>query len=147
MSEDGMLMIVRSPRAFGWGTSYELQLFRDGHWVISAVFDDRREALEEAHRLDRSGKLVRLRADEIDDSGKSRGTRTVFLSSTIKKTWKAERERIAQRERRHPMARMDDDDGERGHPINPYVLLAIFAAIAFSGLAAIFALRSLYDAV
>ena len=143
-----MLMTMQSTAgAFEWGTSYELQLFRDGHWVINAIFGNRREALAEARRLDRSGKMVRLRADEVDLAGHSRGIRTVFLSSTIKKNWKAERERMIQRGTRHPMPLPRKDDGEEGHPINPYILLAIFTAVAFGGIAAIFALRTLYYAV
>jgi len=118
-------------------------MFRDGHWVISSVFEDRTQALEEARRLDRTGKMVRLRADEVDPAGHSRGIRTVFLSSTIKKNWRAERERMMQRGTRHPMPLPREDDGEEGHPINPYLLLGIFTVVAFGGIAAIFALRTL----
>jgi len=146
-SEDKMLTIEGTSRAFGRSTSYELQMFRDGHWVISSVFEDRAQALEEARRLDRSGKMVRLRADEVDTAGNSRGIRTVFLSSTIKKNWKAERERMMQRGTRHLMPLRMEDDVEERHPINPYLLLAIFSAVAFGGIAAIFALRTLSTAL
>ena len=142
-----MLTIEGTSRAFGRSTSYELQMFRDGHWVISSVFEDRAQALEEARRLDRSGKMVRLRADEVDTAGNSRGIRTVFLSSTIKKNWKAERERMMQRGTRHAMPLPREDDGEEGHPINPYLLLGIFTVVAFGGIAAIFALRTLSSAI
>ena len=138
-----MLTIEGTSRTFGRGTNYELQMFRDGHWVISSVFEDRTQALEEARRLDRTGKMVRLRADEVDPAGHSRGIRTVFLSSTIKKNWRAERERMMQRGTRHPMPLPREDDGEEGHPINPYLLLGIFTVVAFGGIAAIFALRTL----
>jgi hypothetical protein len=141
-----MLTMQSASRAFGWGTTYELQLFRDGHWVISSVFDDRREALQEAHRLDRTGRMVRLRADEVSAAGQSRGMRTVFLSSTIKKTWHAERERIIQRGIR-PLRRSAKVDDEAAHRVNPYFLLFIFSLVAFGGLGAIFALRMLYAAI
>ena len=39
---------------------FELQIFRDGRWIISAVYEDRDTALAEAWRLDRTGRLVRL---------------------------------------------------------------------------------------
>jgi hypothetical protein len=142
-----MLVMEGAPRTLGRGTSYELQTFRDGHWVICSVFEDREEALQEARRLDRSGKMVRLRADEVDPSGHSRGIRTVFLSSTIKKNWKAERERMIQRGVHHPVPLRRQDTGKEEHPMNPYVLLGIFTVVAFGGLAAIFALRTLYAAI
>ena len=142
-----MVLAQSSSQTFGWRATYELQRFQDGHWVISAVFDDRRAALAEAHRVDRSGKLVRLRADEVHASGKSRGTRTVFLSSTIKRTWQAERERIALRGARPTRWGREDEEPQEGRSINPYFLLAIFTVVAFSGLGAILALRTLYAAI
>jgi hypothetical protein len=146
-----MLTMETSPRAFEWGTSYELELLRDGRWIISAVFDSRGEALEEARRFDRSGEMVRLCVDEFDALGNSRGMRTVFASAPIKKCWKAERVRIAQLGRRNAAATVQSDDGvrmEREEPaINPYALLAIFTTVAFGGLGAILALRALYDAI
>jgi len=146
-----MSTIATATRAFEWGTSYELELFRDGHWILSAIFDSRGEALDEARRLDRSGKMVRLRAEEFDAMGNSRGTRTVFLSAAVKKTWKAERERIAQIER-HKAADRTETDVDPGtdmeeRPLNPYILLAVFSGIAFGGLGALLALRTLYAVI
>lgn len=125
--------------------NYELQTFREGHWKISAIFDDRTDALIEARRLDRQGRIVRLREESMDSEGNDRGARTIYLSSTIKNTWKAERERIATRGVR-PIAvrggRVDDDDEPAGR-INPYMLLTIFTGLAFLGLGALVALHSL----
>lgn len=143
-----MSTIANASRAFEWGTSYELELFRDGRWILSAVFDSRGEALDEARRLDRSGHMVRLCAEEFDAMGNSRGMRTVFVSAAVKKSWKAERERIAQIERRKAVDQIETDvDSEtemEERPLNPYILLAVFTGITSGGLVALLALRSLY---
>ena len=131
------------------GANYELHTYRDGAWKISAIFDDRNEALTEARRLDRQGRIVRLRQEVVDAEGNDRGMKTIYLSSTIKNTWKAERERIATRSMRPIRAHVSlpDDDDEPVHRINPYMLLTIFTGLAFLGLAAIMMLRTLYGHV
>jgi hypothetical protein len=145
-----MSTIASASGAFEWGTSYELELLRDGRWIISTVFDGRGEALEEARRLDRAGEMVRLRAEECDAMGNSRGMRTVFVSGAVKKSWTAERERIAQLGRRQAAEQIEDDvdSGELEEPtVNPYALLGIFTLVAFGGVGAILALRELYAVI
>jgi hypothetical protein len=127
--------------------NYELQSFRDGAWKISAIFDDRTDAMTEARRLDRLGRIVRVREETIDAEGNDRGMRTIFLSSTIKNTWKAERERIATHSARpigaYGLPRANGG-GREPTRINPYMLLTIFTGLAFLGLGAIMMLRTLY---
>jgi|KBSSwiStaDraftv2_1062776.scaffolds.fasta_scaffold1168534_1 hypothetical protein len=146
-----MSTIASASGAFEWGTSYELELFRDGRWIISAVFDGRGEALEEARRLDRVGEMVRLRAEECDAMGNSRGIRTVFVSGAVKTSWTAERERIAQLGRRQAAEEIEsevDSGMELEEPtVNPYALLGIFTLVAFGGVGAILALRELYAVI
>ena len=141
-----MLMADRTSKMFGRKTNFELQIYRDGHWVIGAVFDDRAEALHEALRQERSGKIVQLREESQDSTGKFRTARTVYLSSTIKNIWKAERQRLAARA---GLSRRTNTgaDGNRLTELNPFVLLAIFSLVTFLGIAAIFALRTLHDMV
>jgi len=140
-----MLAGIRAAPAFGWRTSYELQVFRNGHWTITSVFDGRGEALNEARRLDRAGKMVRVREDSTDKYGKGRGARTIYLSTTIKNTWKDERKRFAARgiDRDAAGSAGAAPEPERTS-INPYYLSAVFLAVVFVGLFAIFGLRSLY---
>jgi len=139
-----MLVDISATPAFGWQTSYELQVFRGGHWTISSVFDDRDRALIEARRLDRTGKMVRLREDSTDKAGKSRGLRTIYISATIRDNWRAERTKIAARGTR---TRSGSFSGETlaplPKPINPYYLASIFFLVVFLGIGAIFALRTL----
>ena len=124
--------------------NYELHSFRDGNWKISAIFDDRTEALIEARRLDRQGRIVRLREELVDAEGNDRGAKTIYLSTTIKNTWKAERERIATRGVRPIRAHASvTGHDEPAHRINPYMLLTIFTGLAFLGLGALVALHSL----
>jgi hypothetical protein len=137
-----MLMEVGTPAASRRNESFELQVFRDGHWIAGAVFDERTEALREALRLDRSGKLLRLQTATLDASGKVIGTHTLYLKHTNADS----RQGIATRTMlsRRPASRAD------GHPsagLNPYTLLATFSLIVFFGIAAILALRTLHDAV
>jgi hypothetical protein len=135
-----MLMQRRAPPPAGQST-FELQIFRDGRWIISAVYDDRHVALSEAHRVDKGGRMVRL----MEESGDGDGARTVFLSAKIRDTWKAERQRIAAGAHHPPTphGRRVSHHSE----INPYRLLALFSLVAFLGLAAILALRTLYTAI
>jgi hypothetical protein len=125
---------------------FELQIFRDGRWIISAVYDDRHAALSEAWRLDRAGRMVRLK----EENGNGSGARTLFISTKIKDTWKVERHRIATRAHHphapHPAA-MPIDDESFHEGFHPYRLLAVFTLIVLLGLAAIFGLHSLYYSI
>ena len=143
-----MLVDISATPAFGWRTNYELQVFRGGHWTISSVFDDRDRALIEARRLDRTGKMVRLREDSTDKAGKGRGLRTIYISATIKNNWREERSKIATRGTRARSGGFAADTLDPSpKPINPYYLASIFFLVVFLGLGAIFALRSLYALV
>jgi hypothetical protein len=138
----------RSLPGFTAPSSFELQIFRDGRWVISAVYDDRYTALDEARRQDRAGRMVRLKEENRDAS-----TRTIFLSSKIKDSWKLECQRIAERAHRYAMTPPYGIDSASEvasthvESLRPFRLLAIFSVVAFLGLAAIFALRSLYSGI
>jgi hypothetical protein len=128
---------------------FELQIFRDGRWIISSVYDDRDIAMTDAWRLDRSGRKVRLR----EDSGSGSGSRTVFVSTKVKDTWKVEQQRIAARARAHalhpqqPAEELPAKEPELDMSFHPYRLLALFTLIVFFGLAAIFGLHSLYASI
>jgi hypothetical protein len=123
---------------------FELQIFRDGRWIISAVYDDRNTALTEAWRLDRTGRLVRLK----EESGNGSGARTVFISTRIKESWKLERQRIAARARTRPVSvPLVKEEPEQDEGYHPYRLLALFTLIVALGLGAIFGLHSLYASI
>ena len=130
---------------FNMPTMYELQLFRDGRWRSSGHYFDRAEALVAARRLDGAGKLVRLRADTLNRSGRELSTRTIYLGTTIKNAWKDGRPKLAVVQ----TAASRQPDAEIGTDrvgINPYRLLASFTAIAFVGLAMLVALHAVYGA-
>jgi hypothetical protein len=125
---------------------FELQIFRGGRWIISAVYEDRDTALAEAWRLDRTGRLVRLK----EESGNGSGARTVFISARIKETWKVERQRIAARARARPVSvsvMEMEAEPQRDESFHPYRLLALFTLIVALGLGAIFGLHSLYATI
>jgi len=128
---------------FSKTTLYELHLFQAGRWIVSGQYVDATDALADAHRLDRRGKLVRLRAETLNRSGRGLSTRTIFLSSAVKTIWRDERRKLAL-----PSAGVSHKpataiaDHSRG--LNPYALLAKFGVIAFAGLAMLVALQSLY---
>ena len=137
---------MTTPRAlddFSKTTLYELQLFRGGRWIVSGQYVDGGDALADARRLDRGGKLVRLRAETLNRSGRGLSTRTIFLSSAVKTIWRDERRKLAMQSAgasHTPEAAIAV--ASRGP--NPYVLLAKFGVIAFAGLAMLVALQSLY---
>ena len=135
----------RASPSFGWRTSYELQVFRDGNWIISAVFDDRQTALNEARRMDRHGRIVRLKEEQFHHSGAGQKTHTIFLSPKVKDSWKVEQDRIAARGFARTVTFGTRAPHRKG--LNPYYLLAMFTLMMFMGLAAILALRTLYDSV
>jgi hypothetical protein len=137
-----MLVQGRTSPLYSSRSTFELQVFRDGRWIISAVYDDRNLALAEARRLDKAGRVVCVR----EESGDGSVRRTVFLSTKIKDSWKLERRRIAAGADPHPPS-FDTDCSPRHNETNPYRLLAVFSLLAFLGLAAVLALRTLYTAL
>jgi hypothetical protein len=125
-------------------TVYELQSFRDGRWIISGHFTDQPAAMEQARRLDRAGKLVRVRAETCSRSGRGLTTRTVYLSSTVKNIWHDERHKIVIPRVKPPQG-CDNAVLSESNAINPYFLLVKFSMIAFAGLAVLVALHSLHE--
>jgi hypothetical protein len=141
-----MLTADRTPTASGRRESFELQVFRDGHWIFGAVCDDRAQGLREMLRLDRSGRLVRLQAATLDATGKANGSHVLYPRTAGTDTRIGDRRHIAvgTRPSHRPPSHAEAHPASR---LNPYILLATFSLIVFLGIAAILALRTLHDAV
>jgi hypothetical protein len=69
------------------GSSYEIQVYRNGNWSIQAFFDDKELALLEARRMSETNRYAAVRVVEevIDSSGNDVKSRVVFRHSEVDK--------------------------------------------------------------
>jgi len=69
------------------GSSYEIQVFRNGNWTIQAFFDDKELALLEARRMSETSRFPAVRViEEIGDSSRDDVTqRVVYRWSEVEK--------------------------------------------------------------
>ena len=138
--------------------AYEIHTFQQGKWKIDSIFDDRELALFEATRMDDSGRhpAIRVIEEEFDERTQKAKIRTIFRGSKIEQSnaaalekTKEIRQQVTQQKQQIQQERVrkrtEAVRAERRRQSNPFRLVALFASIAMVGLAAVFALRYLYD--
>ena len=64
---------------------FEIHTFRDGVWKIDSVFDDKELAVNEAQRMERSGRYsaIRVVEESFDEKTEKGNTRTVYRSTKV----------------------------------------------------------------
>ncbi len=64
---------------------FEIHTFREGVWKIDSVFDDKDLAVNEAQRMERSGRYsaIRVVEESFDEQTDKGNTRTVYRSTKV----------------------------------------------------------------
>lgn len=140
--------------------AYEIHTFQGGRWKIDSVFDDRDLALFEAHRMDESGRHpgIRVIEEEFDEHTQKTKIRTIFRGSKIGEAnaqalerHREVREKVAQQRaqtaQEKARQRTEAARREKARKSNPFRLIGLFTLITVFGLAAVVALRFLYDKI
>ncbi len=140
--------------------AYEIHTFQGGKWKIDLVFDDRDLALFEAQRMDESGRHpgVRVIEEDYDEGTQKTKIRTIFRGSKIAEANAQALERTREVRQHVQKKRVEQAQEkvrkraeavrrEKARKSNPFRLIGLFSLIAMFGLAAVVALRFLYDKV
>lgn len=128
------------------GASYEIQIYRNGQWIIQAFFDDKELALLEARRMSETNRYAGVRVVEeiVDDDLEDVRQRVVYRWSEVDKhneQVREERQKLQERvlaeRRRREKARAERRRRRRPAWLQPnsYVMIAAKAVgiIALGG--------------
>ena len=125
--------------------TFELQIYRDGGWMIDSFFDDRELALFEAQRMERSHRYSGVRVvEETHESGTGQiRSRTVFQRTVAQKKPAArERSTVDPRRFRRPTPAKRKKKGA-----GPIPLVLTFGGLVLLGIAGVILLRFLAESL